>query len=226
MSGAFAAIRAIDLGADVLLVDKAFFGRGGCASLASGAYGVFMPGDKIENWLVGMGDLVDQSLLSKSIPLTYDLAQLMEKWGVGFVKEGGKWRRFSSASMATSYTAPRNLGLIGGGPGMMMALRGEALRRGVRVINRVMITDLLTSDGMLPTSGEVIGAIGINTRSADVLVFSAKAVIICAGGFSVPYPHPGEPLTGMPIDLSGDGVGADLVGPPRGCDFPPGLPQA
>jgi succinate dehydrogenase/fumarate reductase flavoprotein subunit len=51
MAGASAAMKAREAGADVLLVDKAFFGRSGCSALASGVYPSYMPGDDEEAWL-------------------------------------------------------------------------------------------------------------------------------------------------------------------------------
>lgn len=205
MAGAFAAIKARECGADVLVVDKAFFGRGGAAALASGAYGAYMPGDQPEDWMKGAGDLVNQALRWKAAQLTHELLLLMDQWGVEFVKERGEFVRFKSPSEHGG-----NVGLVGGGPRMMTALRAEALKRGCRVRNRMMITDLLTSDGEQPTGGRVIGAVGINTRSAEIGIFRAKAVVMCAGGYNIPYPMPGEPLPSMPVDLSGDGVAAQL----------------
>ncbi len=209
ITGAFAAIKARELGADVLLVDKAFYGRGGCSALASGSYAVCMPGEDPEEagWLNGTGDLIDQGLYAKVARTTGEMFQRMVEWGVEFVKEGDGYARFMSASRGVR---PISVGLVGGGPAMMLAIRNETLRRGVRVMNRVMVTDLLTSDGRLPTDGEVIGAVGVDTRTAEVVTFSARSVIICAGGYHMPYPMPGQPFEGMPVDLSGDGVAAEL----------------
>ncbi len=208
MAASFAAGQAREMGADVLLVDKVFFGRGGCAALASGAYSVLMPGeDPQELFLRGTGDLIDQGLHVRAAEATHDMFLRMREWGVQFVKEGDRFARFISGSRGFK---PVNVGLVGGGPQMMLAIRGEALRKGVRVVNRVMVTDLLTSDGRLPTGGEVIGAVGVDTRTAEVRTFSARAVVVAAGGYNMPYPSPGQPLIGMPTDLSGDGVAAQL----------------
>lgn len=203
MAASFAAIKARECGADVLLVDKGFHGRNGCAAVASGAYRSWWPGETMENELKGKGDLINQKMTVKAAPETYEMLKLMEKWGVPFVrKEGGELVKFQSPSEAHGF----DVGLLGGGPAMMMAIRGEVLRQGVRVQNRVMVIDLLTSDGKLPTQGQVIGALGVCTRTAEIYVFNAKSVIICAGGYSFPYSRMGTPFPGMPLDLSGDGV--------------------
>lgn len=210
MSGAFAAIKATEKGLRVTLVDKAFFGRGGCAALASGAYHCYAPGDKIEDHLRALGDLVDQKVAKEVVLTTPILVKHMEEWGVKFVKnKDGEYVRTKSGRLG-QLGVKENLGLDGGGPQMMMAIRAEALKRGVEVFDRVMINDLLTSDGKLPTGGKVIGAIGIDTRKAEIKVFKAKATIMCTGGYNFPFADLGSPLPSMPIDLSGDGVAAQL----------------
>lgn len=208
-AGSMAAIRAKEFGADVLLVDKSVFGRSGCAALASGAYVTYMPGDDVALHLKGRGVLTNQSMAVKAIHETYDLLTILEGWGVPFVKERGKiWRGGSTTGPAAS--GGLAAGLAGGGPAMMKAISREALRRGVRVLNRVAVTDLLTSDGNLPTEGHVVGAVGVSGRDQEIHVCQAKAVIMCAGGFNVGYKKPGQPFAGMPINLTSDGVAMQL----------------
>ena len=48
IAGAFAAYRAREAGARVLLADRSYFGRSGCSALASGVYPSYMPGDDID----------------------------------------------------------------------------------------------------------------------------------------------------------------------------------
>jgi succinate dehydrogenase/fumarate reductase flavoprotein subunit len=55
-------------------------------------------------------------------------------------------------------------------------LTAEALRRGVKIINRVQVTDLIKTDG------QISGAVGVGTRTADIYLFKAKTVILSAGG--------------------------------------------
>jgi succinate dehydrogenase/fumarate reductase flavoprotein subunit len=135
-AGAMAAIRAKESGADVLLVDKSVFGRSGCAALASGAYITYMPGDDLMFHLSGRGVLTNQTKAIKAIHATYDVLKILDGWGVKFVKEKGEfWRGKGQSGAAAS--GGLAAGLIGGGPEMMKVIRGEALRRGVRVLNRV-----------------------------------------------------------------------------------------
>jgi succinate dehydrogenase/fumarate reductase flavoprotein subunit len=207
MAGAFAALKARAAGLDVLLVDKAFFGRSGCSALASGVYPTYMPGDREEDWLKAFGGpLVNQPLLRRSLPVMYEHLMLMDRAGVKWVKRGrdivrlgGPGRSFESGALMGE-----------GGPQMMMAVRNAVVSRGVRVVNRFMLTDLITSDGRLPTTGRVVGAVGFGTRTGQPAAILARAVVMCTGPYKFPYPHPGSHYGYMPIDLSGDGIAAML----------------
>lgn len=206
IAGAFAAIKAREGGAEVVLVDKAYYGRAGVSALASGVYEAYMPEDDLDAWMQGVSSnpLVNRALAKRAILRTYDLLMEMDRWGVKWVKESGKIvREFSGGSGLPFKT---NAMMAEGGPQMMMALRNETLRRGVKVVSRVMVTDLLTSDGLHPTQGSVIGAVGFHTRTGEPWVFSAKATVVSAGPYRFPYPPLERGFQGMPVDASADGI--------------------
>ncbi|MDE0212991.1 MAG: FAD-binding protein, partial [Deltaproteobacteria bacterium] len=208
-AGAMAAIRAREEGADVLLVDKSVFGRSGCAALASGAYITYMPGDDIKFHLSGRGVLTNQTKAIEAIHATYDVLRILDGWGVKFVKENGEFWRGKGGSGAAA-SGGLAAGLVGGGTAMMKVVRGVALRAGVRVLDRVSVTDLLTSDGRHPTGGHVVGALGISGREREVHVCEAKSVVMCAGGFNFGYKRPGQWFAGMPLNITSDGVAMQL----------------
>jgi succinate dehydrogenase/fumarate reductase flavoprotein subunit len=93
-----------------------------------------------------------------------------------------------------------------------------ARQRGVNILDRTMVIDLLTDNG------KVVGATAVNTRTGEFFVIKAKAVIIATGNFARCY-EPETPRTykyvfryhGAPGAISGDGyavgyrAGADLV---------------
>ena len=58
----------------------------------------------------------------------------------------------------------------------------EARRRGVEILDRVMVVDLLCQDG------RVVGAVGVQTREGRALVFKAKTVVLATGKCSRLYP--------------------------------------
>ena len=80
ITGAFAAIKAREGEADVVLVDKATFGRSGVSALASGVYEAYMPEDDLEAWMRGTSSnpSVNRGLARKAILKTYDLLMEMD----------------------------------------------------------------------------------------------------------------------------------------------------
>lgn len=57
------------------------------------------------------------------------------------------------------------------------ALYKECLKLGVKIVDRTMVTSLLTKDGK--EEERVIGATGINTRTGKFIIFKGKASILC-----------------------------------------------
>ncbi|MEE8448685.1 MAG: FAD-binding protein, partial [Thermodesulfobacteriota bacterium] len=82
----------------------------------------------------------------------------------------------------------------------------------VDIRERIMITDLLTSDGSYPSQGRVVGAVGIHTQTGQFYVFKAKAVVVTSGLIT------GKLHFSYGDNLSGDGqamayrAGAELAG--------------
>ena len=103
----------------------------------------------------------------------YDRVMDLEKWGVNFRYEDshapGKFRIvYQYHSVPSSFNFD--------GVTLKVKLTAEAKRRGVNIINRVQVTDLIKNDG------QIAGAVGVGTRTADIYVFKAKAVVLCSGG--------------------------------------------
>ena len=59
-------------------------------------------------------------------------------------------------------------------------LKKECLRLGVQVFDRIMGTSLLNENGV--QGARVVGATGLNSRTGEFLIFSAKAVILATAG--------------------------------------------
>jgi succinate dehydrogenase/fumarate reductase flavoprotein subunit len=206
-----AAIRAKDSGLDVLLIDKGSIGRSGFSPMLSGVLTYFDPEkDDHDEWYrecieAGQG-LVDQGRLQGMIYHTHERIKDMGSWGVKFQKEGGEYLR----KPCVGHIHTRNIFMVNSGLQLMSVLRGEVIRRGIRVINRVMATDLLTSDGVAVTKGRVVGAVGFNVRTGHFHVVKAKATVIATG--STNSIHVG---TSFGV-LSGDGQAMALR---AGCEI-------
>ena len=87
-----------------------------------------------------------------------------------------------------------------------MKLTAEAKRRGVKILNRIQVTDLIA------TNGQIAGAVGVGTRTGDVYFFKAKSVVLASGRSE----RLSRNLTGidfnrrLPPTLSGDGTSMAL----------------
>ena len=206
VAAACAAIKARAAGVRVTLADKGFYGRSGTSAVASGVFQAYMEGDDLDRWVqVHTNPMVNRGALREAIRTTGELLLLMDRWGVKWIKNQGNIQR---VNMAVGPLFPVNAMMAEGGPQMMMALRNETLRCGVDVVNRVMVTELLTSDGAHPTDGAVVGAMGFDTIEGGLHVFRARATVLCTGPIHIPYAKPGSGFHGMPINCTGDGVAA------------------
>ncbi len=200
IAGCFAAIKAKESGLDVVMVDKGNVGRSGLSHQMSGVLTYFNPGkDDYDEWYregLEVGEWInDQELFEGMISETTDRIRDLENWGVAFQKEGGEIiRKPSAGRMHTMNALMTNSGFQ-----LMSVLKGEVLRHGVRMIERVMVTDLLTSDGELPTNGRIVGAVGFNIRTGKFYIFKSKATIIATGPTYIAFPTKFMP------NLSGDG---------------------
>ena len=200
IAACLAAIEAKNADVDVVLVDKAHVGRSGNSPLMSGILTMFDPNeDDYGDWLgncVEVGQyLNEQDILGQVIQETTNVIQELQSWGVKFRKKNGKIERYRS------FAGAMNTKMACGAIQLMNVVRGEAIRRGVHAVNRVMIVYLLTSDGELPTRGRVVGALGFDIRNGKPHVFSAKGTIICSGGVAL---HRSRGIS--PFVLGGDGI--------------------
>lgn len=225
--GSMAAIEARDQGANVLLANKGFLGRTGIsASTQGGIAGVVQPPDDEECFVQDMlkcghqlNDLALVRLFVNGIK-NGDVLQL-ERFGVTFDRDAENTLRilkvgghsFPRMIMATWLNATTILryGLI-----------PQLLRKGVRVVDQVIMTKLLVSgDG-------VCGAVGVNVKSGTVELFRCKAAVLATGNAAQLF---GESAV---LSATGDGyslayqAGARLrdmefVSCTIGLAYPPGL---
>lgn len=181
LAGTWAALKAKEFTKNVILVDKAKVSRTGASTFAAGVMLAPQVGDDFAVWmkeLVEGGNYVnDQDWVELVLQEQPKVIDELQTWGVHFEKnEEGKLARIA----ARGHTHTRVL--MFHGPQFMEVMRNQVIKRGIPLIERVMITDLLTSDGNYPTKERVVGAVGFNVRDGEFQVFRSKSVVLAAGG--------------------------------------------
>lgn len=155
MAGLFAAVKAHDAGAKVLLVSKGRLGASGQTPFARGIFSYDL--EKEDMSLDQFVRKVSQSAISTNNPV---FTRLMALHSYARVQELKEWGFFDSAIYHKSFSKPIN-------------------ERNIQVLERIMLTHLLQQDG------KVTGAAGFNLDAGEVIFISAKSVVLCtgAGGF-------------------------------------------
>ena len=210
IAGCFAAVKAREQGVDVTLVSKGNIGRSGMSPWPHGTMAVPPDReDKIEELkkqaFTGGEYINNQTWTERVIRDSYARFQDLLSWGQPFLKdEKGDFVK----PMQGNKEQEGRLWALEDGPGSWAkSLRNQPEKMGVRILEKIMIVDLIKQDGA------VIGAIGITRNNWDLYVFKAKATVICmgSGGF--------KPVGGWPMgDLTADGhimayrAGAEITG--------------
>jgi len=199
-AGLFAAIKAKEQGVNVTLVDKGYAGRSG-QSQNPCVMDVFVPErHDLDAW-VKSGHVVNEYLDNLEwVELVFkeSLARWQElcAWGLKSYKYDKDGKVFvSPAGKDDGEQIPaESLGPTREGRALSPVIfrrfptrqqdfmRKQALKIGVKFVDRVTITDLIKQDG------RIVGAVGIPADSSDTYIFKAKAVVMCLGkgGFKVP----------------------------------------
>jgi len=133
----------------------------------------------------------------------------VDSWGIP-MKYHGKWEFAGHAFPGEVFT---NLKYEGQHQKRILVLK--AVEKRAKLINRVMVFDLLRDDK------GIIGAIGLHTRENKIILFRAKSIILGTGITDRLYPPPVPGwLTSSPTwpTLTGDGramiyrAGGELAG--------------
>lgn len=200
----FAAMKAKEGGADVLLVDKGYAGSSGQSPYADAI--AYVPPDADVNivtdraWRLGEY-LNHRDWCDLCFSTSYDRYMDLRRMGVEFFEE-----EFNSIHRIL----PKNILAMANIKGIksIPTMRKYMEKIGVRFQDRVMVTDLVKDD-----DETVIGAVGIATqKECEIHVFNAKATVLCTGATS--YKPAGWPSHG----LTGDGdamayrIGARITG--------------
>lgn len=230
-----AAIESAKYGVEVTVVDKGRIGSSGSSPTSGGCPQVFLPpvlgGHPDDSREVYFADIVkggdylsDQGMVEILVDESPQRVIEEERWGVPFrKKQDGKFETYITFGM--SY--PR-VGIVErDGAGLMHALRKEALHRGIRPVENVMITKLVL-DG-----SSVRGAVGIDVTSGSAFLLKAKCIVLAAGSALGMFPYSSASFltTGDGYALSWDAgltflnmefIEYTLIPAPNGRPFPTG----
>jgi succinate dehydrogenase/fumarate reductase flavoprotein subunit len=184
LAGCMAAIKAAETkGLKVTLVDKSNTVASGCAGSGIDHIWAYIPPihekmgytieDMAEDHRVGIAfNFLRKDLFYLVAGTAYERVLDLERFGLNFrfedSKAPGKFRivyQFHSVPDTFNWD----------GRPVKVKLTREAKKRGVEIINRVQMTDLIESEG------RIAGAAGVGTRTGDIYFFKAKAVVLATG---------------------------------------------
>lgn len=171
-AGCLAAVRARELNPelDVLILEKAHIARSGCLAAGMNAINAYInPGETPESFVKyvradAMG-LVREDLVLSMAERLNEVVQRVESWGLPIEKDKDG-----------NYISRGRWNIKINGESLKPIIANKAIEYGARVINRVLVTNLLLDDG------KVEGVMGFGVRTGIFYVVQAKAVIICTGG--------------------------------------------
>lgn len=179
LAGCWAAIRARDFATNVTIMEKAVVARSG-ASVFTNSMMAPVSDEQMEIMLaevVESGEwLSDQDWVKVLLEEQRQRIAELISWGAPF-------ERNPDGTLATTPGRghKRTRLVMINGHRLMDVMKRKVEEKGVTVLSRTMALDLLTSDGRRPTSGSIVGVVGLNTRTGQFVVCRAKAVVITTG---------------------------------------------
>jgi adenylylsulfate reductase, subunit A len=184
LAGCMAAIKATEYGVTVTLVEKANTLASGCAGTGVDHMWAYIPPvhekmgytieDLIESHVKAIAHgFIDRELLHLITRESYNRMLDLERFGLNFRYRDSKLPgQFRVVSQFHSVPTTFNFE----GRDVKVQLTKEAKRRGVKIINRLTMVELLSSP-----EGHISGALGVGTRDGKVYFFKAKAVVSSTG---------------------------------------------
>ena len=186
IAGLMAAIRASEIGAKVIIAEKANTVHSGNGTTGNDHFmrcyvpevhgSDYMP--VVKEVLAAAKDGMKQRIYVETwMQKSFDIVQLWESWGIP-MKYHGKYEFAGHDLPGHTPTA-----LKYSGQNQKSILTREALKRKVTIMNRVMVFDMINHNGG-------IIAFGLDTRREKLLVFRAKSLILGTGLPTRLYPSP------------------------------------
>lgn len=201
-AGSRAAIEAANRNVHVILLSKELLGKAHTC-MAEGGYNAALANvDAADTWQVHQKDTIvggawinNQKLVEVLVKEAGDRIFDLEEYGAVWDRtpEGKIMQRpFGKQTYRrTCYAADRT------GHEMMQTLVEEVRRRNLDILDEVFVTDYLMS------GGRVAGAVAVDYKTGDFLVFKAKAIVVASGGAGRLFK-----ITTNAAQDTGDGFGA------------------
>jgi len=201
------AIRAAECGARVVVADKGNTLTSGAGGAGNDHFLCYIPevhgddvGHVIRSALNGqMGGIIrtfGPTQAVKWFKKSFDIVKLWDEWGIP-MKPYGEWRFAGHAFPGQTRTMLKYHGKY-----QKKVLTREAHRRGVNIMNRTMVIDLLGDEN------GVTGAVAVDTRENRLTEFRAKSVIMATGLIRRLYPGPAPMVMNNdthPLNLTAEG---------------------
>ncbi len=186
IAGLMAGIRAAERGGDVVVLEKANTKRSGSGATGNDHFCCYIPevhgkdmGPILWEDLHSLhGDFQDPSLAKLFLEQTFERVRDWDAWGIS-MRPKGFWDFTGHA-----YPGRPRIFLKYAGYNQKEVLTREARRRGVKIMNHHVVSDVIVS------KGRVIGAVAIGTEreAPELKVFRAKSVILATGAATRLYP--------------------------------------
>jgi succinate dehydrogenase/fumarate reductase flavoprotein subunit len=163
--------------ANVVLLEKANVKRSGAISMGmDGLNNAVIPGyatpeQYTKEITIANDGIVDQKAVYKYAQRCYAIIEELDSFGIRFLKNENGDFAVKKVHHIGTYVLP-----MPNGETVKKAIYRQLRRARILISNRYMATRLLTG-----SDGRVAGAISVNTRTAEILVIKAKAVILCMG---------------------------------------------
>ncbi len=178
-AGPMAAIKAKEKNPnlDVVLFEKANVKRSGAISMGmDGLNNAIVPGHAtpeqyVKEITIANDGIVNQRTVMAYAQNSFDMIQNLDNWGVKFEKDETGDYNMKKVHHLGTYVLP-----MPEGHHVKKILYRQLKRKRVNIINRYVSTRLLTG-----ASGEIAGVIGVNSRTGEMVVIRAKAVILATG---------------------------------------------
>ncbi|MEM8717157.1 MAG: fumarate reductase/succinate dehydrogenase flavoprotein subunit [Cyanobacteria bacterium P01_G01_bin.4] len=177
-AGTMAAIKAKQANpeADVLVLEKANIRRSGAIAMGmDGVNTAVIPGNSTPEQYVREITIANDGILYQDVvyqtgKLGYEVIQELDSWGVKFQKDTYGNYDLKQVHRVGKYVLP-----MPEGKDLKKILTREVKRHKAKVINRVMATRVIVSDG------RATGVTGFDVRNGDFVIIQAKAVILSTG---------------------------------------------